>query len=1065
MSSPLRPAPKLSGVRSGFALVIALSLMAFVLVLLLSLTTIVRVESSASGVAMNQLSAHQNALLGLMIGLGNLQKYAGPDQRVTANAEILSAADASKFKYVGVWDADPGSATYGEVLDWLASREQGGTFDPDEAFKTAAPTDWLELVSARTGVQPVRAEPVTIQGTNGSNSGLFSWVISDEGSKASLALAPHDISLSDARKTRFATRHAVELATGWGALSKDSQWTAVSDLMDVRLLAALTEDEASNRFHDYTPLSRGVLSDTRSGGLRRDLTVGLRAGSTAMEDDTGEDEIFPPQWGGSSQRDPGGPKWAQLRDFYNLRVGGTGAGTVALQVGSDDEVSITPVITWAQVYVHALRANGAGDRVRFYLMPAFAVWNPYQHNLTVPNFYIGVDLTNPRWIATSEPPASANERIARSSFPASLVWNAPGGTWAPGEVKMFSMNRHQVWPSSGNPDLSEGWFFGYGAYEDASVLDESVTPSLPTTLTPGANVQLAFQQSSGNSNFYLSLSDTDLDNNAFHQARRWVTWSEADSWRVINGSQAVVGPGEGEPPMAAGSHGNPMPRLGYMGNMKFAQEYLNMSWIGYPRENPFLGHYNPRSRFSSRTPSDLLPGSGAGGYNTNPLYTSSFLGGDVHYAQAGNYATGHSSTLGGGGLTEAGYFELLRINEPVVGIGQLMHAGLERTNNLQAESQGWLHTNIQPAFAIGNSLADPRIPDDATFVNWGSLWTQRPGTHYDQSWLLNDALWDRYFFSTVETSLTQAEIDANVVLPNPNLAYYQSPVVTDLKNYRLSASGLLNEGAFNVNSTSVSAWMAILGGLLGETVAPISGATNDPDEVPFVKTFRPMSGEWNNDASTGNRTHSGFRSLSESELRDLATEIVSAVQERSSERSRPFLSFAEFVNRSLTSSDASHRLRGVLQAAIDKSAINNSLKGGILSLNMTDSEKNRMAFREGLASSPTHYQPDNAEGDLLFGVGSYLTQAEVLAKIGHSLSARSDTFRIRSYGRTIDPISGARTAEVWVEALVQRTPEPVEAFGYDASDPENPENRIRAAGDFGRKFKVISYRFLDRSRL
>ena len=88
---------------NGFALVLALSLMAFIVLLLLSITTLVRVETAVSSKALEKLHAEENARLALMIALGELQRYAGPDQRVTARADILDPDSANPF-WTGVWD-------------------------------------------------------------------------------------------------------------------------------------------------------------------------------------------------------------------------------------------------------------------------------------------------------------------------------------------------------------------------------------------------------------------------------------------------------------------------------------------------------------------------------------------------------------------------------------------------------------------------------------------------------------------------------------------------------------------------------------------------------------------------------------------------------------------------------------------------------------------------------------------------------------------------------------------------------------------------------------------------
>jgi len=99
-----RPAPN-----HGFALVIALSLMAFILLLILSITTLVRVETQSANIQLAQLKARMNAQLGAMVALGDLQRYTGPDQRVTARADILTAPGSSgragQQKWTGVWSS------------------------------------------------------------------------------------------------------------------------------------------------------------------------------------------------------------------------------------------------------------------------------------------------------------------------------------------------------------------------------------------------------------------------------------------------------------------------------------------------------------------------------------------------------------------------------------------------------------------------------------------------------------------------------------------------------------------------------------------------------------------------------------------------------------------------------------------------------------------------------------------------------------------------------------------------------------------------------------------------
>lgn len=172
---------------TGFALVIALSLMAFVLLLMLSITTLVRVESSSSTINQQRLLAENNALLGMQVALGHLQVSAGPDQRITANAAIESSVHPSKANYTVVWDSAvlPGQA--GAPLAWLAS----GADDPGFTGTSSVGGNWVELVSARQSgsVQAVKAAPISILNKGGRVDGEIAWWVGDEGVKAKFNLA------------------------------------------------------------------------------------------------------------------------------------------------------------------------------------------------------------------------------------------------------------------------------------------------------------------------------------------------------------------------------------------------------------------------------------------------------------------------------------------------------------------------------------------------------------------------------------------------------------------------------------------------------------------------------------------------------------------------------------------------------------------------------------------------------------------------------------------------------------------------------------------------------------
>ena len=92
------------------------------------------------------------------------------------------------------------------------------------------------------------------------------------------------------------------------------------------------------------------------------------------------------------------------------------------------------------------------------------------------------------------------------------------------------------------------------------------------------------------------------------------------------------------------------------------------------------------------------------------------------------------------------------------------------------------------------------------------------------------------------------------------------------------------------------------------------------------------------------------------------------------------------------------------------------------------------------------------------GIPSWLTQADVLQIIGPVISARSDTFRIRAYGESVDPETGNPIARAWCEAIVQRMPEYVDG----SNRMEDRDSDLTAVNRrFGRRLNTISFKWLS----
>ena len=142
-----------SRAKEGFALVIALSLMAFVLLLLLSVSTLVSVETSLATSNLTKLLAQQNARLSMLIAVGELQKYTGPDQSTTARSDMdasLANTTTGSGRWIGAYGnagladyeqspsevsativaASDSKGSQAKLLNWLVSGNESTAFNP-----------------------------------------------------------------------------------------------------------------------------------------------------------------------------------------------------------------------------------------------------------------------------------------------------------------------------------------------------------------------------------------------------------------------------------------------------------------------------------------------------------------------------------------------------------------------------------------------------------------------------------------------------------------------------------------------------------------------------------------------------------------------------------------------------------------------------------------------------------------------------------------------------------------------------------------------------------------------
>lgn len=94
-----------------------------------------------------------------------------------------------------------------------------------------------------------------------------------------------------------------------------------------------------------------------------------------------------------------------------------------------------------------------------------------------------------------------------------------------------------------------------------------------------------------------------------------------------------------------------------------------------------------------------------------------------------------------------------------------------------------------------------------------------------------------------------------------------------------------------------------------------------------------------------------------------------------------------------------------------------------------------------------------------------MIQSDVLASLGNILTVRDDTFTVRAYGCVRNP-HNAILAQAWCEAVVQRTMDYTDPTNKPSDTEFEPDGRrseglSKANQVFGRKFRVVSFKWLD----
>ena len=1139
----------------GFALVISLSLMVLLTVLavgLLSLSSIA-LRSSTRGDAM--AAARANARLALMFALNELQHYTGPDQCVTATADLagtatgdpitngvaplnnttvnntqkgLSAVQPGSRHWMGVWNQ---TATFTQTFTRTPSPNLVGWLISGNEDKSAAnrltPASPVATVDGRGDVDTksavilagkrtvgssqiddyVSAPLVEIAdpGTGKSPTARYAWWIGDEGVKAKLNLE----SAGEGKTTLTyadlaAPRRGWETVDGFGSYPQPG--SSAEDLL-VRVVsnneAALldptiggtTNSPLQRCFHAATTDSFGVLCDTVQGGLKLDLSAYLGGAlpTTAipgvLNSPVSNANIIPTAVANRLK----GPKWSALKEFHDLSTQlSNGAVKPA---NSDVQAAIAPVITDVRLLFGAklVPVSGAVDTYRCLPCAKIAVSlaNPYPYPLkwTSPLELEFKNATDPSrkpsriYINDSQGPAYVPQTTAEPAVLNNAIFSIPATTLPPGEARAYTVAspilRQQgstsrvtismeTFSSSSPSNFANCVFLDHASTNviaAGSSLNLDVREDATTT-----QVNVELRTGSSTSTLLRKIERFELDNAPFDVTQRKFTQALAKQFTEPVPLQLY----SFQLSQPGADYASILPSKDQLGlRSSTLRTFTDFNLQATRYRKPIIS-YNPPPYFmqvanSAATLPFVPPGKDTGSDFTRNLSVSPMPWGRSPFDTR--------QTI------------LFSPPQQLVSIAQLQHADLTADDI-------YVSVGHQPGNAVGNSYASPFVMRRSTIQNrmdftiTDSNSARSTSTnYYDISHLLNTALWDTYYFSSIPRIGSAIPLNDRMVVWNPN------DNRQDLLDAQEAAARLLVNGAHNVNSVDKDAWKALLAGSKYLT-HPVGGAS--ATDALYPRSLEQISPSVQPPTGSGSDSFSGFRRLTDDEIDAIATEITRQVRMRG-----PFVSLSHFVNRALVGLAQNRDLgrSGALQSALDNAGANISPDGTKMAFSDIDPLEDRVnlqndgsAPRSDLVGSDSTSIPNSGtdgvwpptshdlnpgavagiladkqmlndnrykreQGYRSTGIPGWITQADVLQVIGPSLSARSDTFRIRAYGETLDPETGNPVAKAWCEVIVQRLPEYLDPANAPADRGTTELTAINQK--FGRRFQVVSFRWLS----
>jgi hypothetical protein len=1172
--------------KPGFALIVTLSLMILLTIIAVGLLTLSSISLRASTATVAMAEARQNARLSMQMAIAQLQSLTGQDTRVTAPKFPVSPtsnpnpvvpvtgawrswegtdreADGrpkvpnySAKKDTGDATATPEGAGAGRFLGWLTSSAEGkaADFSSVPGVSSAPDPSYIPLVSDGSVAEPTQKifmKPSMVR----NGQGAIAWWTSGENSKAMV------------NSERVAEPNS---SVGWQLRMRsngkaDPQHFGLEKVDDYPIktifpttgnLKLANPAAQLRKIHDLTAVSRGLLTNTATGGWRRDLSIFSEIFENLPSSDL---PLYSPRpgavqtfskapaagnaanpvlysWAGYRNNASGSAweqvppinSWSALVDYMTQyksittsSASRTAMPTFTGGVGGArydfvDRVRRLPQIArihWIYSLCSVKKTDPADPskthRLGLMVTPVLTLWNPYNVELAFNSIEIRIQQTTPLRFRFKVAGAVLQDttlaEITKKNIDSyhTFFIKIAANTLRPGQSRIYGLNDPTPKAESAADDINltpgyrpNGGFVFYGINKGADVYAKSADAFAVDRVTYDGDTQEYARDGTPKRGIGIIFD--------------MITNGQSSSHRMIYNVPELGGDGVASahyPPLTASILPNTTAgNVEGIRNLPFAsavfayrmispmsrdmQKHRHLFTKGMLQANPLccyteVGFGDDHDAVTSmqgtgvyhpvNAPYDFAFQDVSGGWNDSFSIPE--------YERSTNSSYIVSGMASGDGLTRCVMAELP--TRPLQSLADLQHFDARNNNPIPP-----FQFNL-----IGNGSAHPIFAPDQVSVTTSF----NNGMCNDDTYMLNHLFFDDWFVSSIAQELREfrsvrnrsikqvyeSHLNQTVPLPNRRYLPHADAMVVDgkvdlskavsgvdsrnkdsktgLYGFETIASKLEVEGMFNVNSASLDAWKALLRQSRNAQVPYLasngSTTTAPASSYPYPRTS--ISGDRATNSGSGDSNGSfphaaefaGHRVLTDEQIDALAEEIVKQVRIRG-----PFLSLSEFVNRQLTT-NKDLAIASTIQKALDNLAdLRNSPKNPFRVLQENSVEITNLP----LGTTHDYKFPEAALGWSAFGVPGWIRQADILRPIAPILSARDDTFTIRAYGDSRDRTNQNKiVAKAWCEVVVQRNIHYVDLADPATVTPHSARMTSAANKRFGRRYEIVSFRWLD----